>query len=109
MRRQPWIRPDGSYRSVTLDAHTDIEIGEGIFSRDENGLVNLDSKDFRLDKIDGGSVDTNQAFAFQVHARERLSQSNTSGDVHDARAHDYDVPSFFRNFARHWLKICSSI
>ncbi len=39
--------------STSLDAHTDIDAGEGIFSRDENGLVNLESKDFRLDKVDG--------------------------------------------------------
>ena len=39
--------------STSLDAHTDIDIGEGIFSRVENGLVNLESKDFRLDKVDG--------------------------------------------------------
>jgi len=39
--------------STSLDAHTDIDIGEGVFSRDENGLVNLESKDFWLDEVDG--------------------------------------------------------
>lgn len=38
--------------STSLDAHTNIDIGKGIFSRDEHGLVNLKSKDFRLDKVD---------------------------------------------------------
>jgi hypothetical protein len=39
--------------STSLDAHTDIDICKGFFSRDENGLVNFESKDFWLDKVDG--------------------------------------------------------
>lgn len=39
--------------STSLDAHSHIDIGKGIFSHDEDGLVNLESKDFRLDEVDG--------------------------------------------------------
>jgi hypothetical protein len=39
--------------STSLDAHSHIDIGKGFFSRDENRLVNLESKDFWLDKVDG--------------------------------------------------------
>lgn len=47
--------------SSTLDADTDIEGSEGVLSSDENRLVDLEAEDLRLDEVDGGAVDADEA------------------------------------------------
>jgi len=49
--------------STALDAHTDVDIGEGIFASDEDGLVDFKSQNLRLNEVDGRPVDTKQTFA----------------------------------------------
>lgn len=49
--------------STALDAHADVDIGKGIFASDENGLVDFESQNLRLNKVDGRPVDTEQAFS----------------------------------------------
>jgi len=49
--------------STALDAHTDVDIGEGIFASNEDGLVDFKSQNLRLNEVDGRPVDTKQAFA----------------------------------------------
>jgi hypothetical protein len=50
--------------STAFDTDTNIDIGEGIFSSYEDGLVDLESQNLRLNKVDGRPVNTDQAFAF---------------------------------------------
>ena len=50
--------------STALDADTNVNVGEGIFANHEDRLVDLKSKNLRLNEVDGRPVDTDQAFAF---------------------------------------------
>jgi len=47
--------------SSTLDAHTDVEDAECLFTSNKDGLVNLESEDLGLDEVDRGAVNTNEA------------------------------------------------
>jgi hypothetical protein len=47
--------------STTLYPHTNIENAEGIFASDQNGLIDLETEDLRLDEVDGGTVDADEA------------------------------------------------
>lgn len=47
--------------SSTLDADTDIEGSKGVLSSDEDGLVDLEAEDLRLDEVDGGTIDADEA------------------------------------------------
>lgn len=49
--------------SSALDTHSDVERCKGVFSCDENWLVDLEAEYFGLDKVDGRSVDTDEATA----------------------------------------------
>lgn len=49
--------------TTTADADTDVDIGELVESDNEEGLVDLESKDLRLDEVKGGSVDLDQSTA----------------------------------------------
>ena len=49
--------------SSTLDTHTDVDRGEGVLAGDEDGLVDLEAEDLRLDETDWGTVDVNESAA----------------------------------------------
>ena len=49
--------------STTLDANADVDGTEGILASDQNGLVNLETEDLRLEEVDGGAIDVNEATA----------------------------------------------
>ena len=50
--------------SSTLYADTDIEGSEGVLSGNEDGLVDLETEDLRLDEVDGGAIDADEATSF---------------------------------------------
>jgi hypothetical protein len=43
-----------------LDAKTDINVGETFFTEEENDFVNLELQNFRFEKFEGGTVDTDK-------------------------------------------------
>ena len=43
--------------TTTLHANSDIDVGESVVTEQEDGLVDLESEDFRSDEFDGVSVD----------------------------------------------------
>lgn len=47
--------------SSSLDANTDIEVGEFILSKDEDGLECLQAKGFGLDKLNGLTIDLDKS------------------------------------------------
>lgn len=51
------------YVSSTLDADADVHVGEDGLADNEDGLIDLVSEDFRLDEVDGGSVDADETTA----------------------------------------------
>ena len=62
--------------STALDTDTDIDGGEGIFASYEDGLVHLETEDLRLDEVDGGAIDTDEATAL-------LSVGDSGGSLAD--------------------------
>ena len=49
--------------SSTLDTHANVDRGEGVLTGDEDGLVDLEAEDLRLDETDWGAVDVNESAA----------------------------------------------
>lgn len=49
--------------STTLDADADVDGTKSILSGNENGLVDLEAEDLRLEEVDGGAVDVDEATA----------------------------------------------
>ena len=49
--------------STALDADADVDVGEGVLAGDQNGLVDLEPEDLRLEKVDGRAVDVDEAAA----------------------------------------------
>ena len=47
--------------STTLDADADVNGTEGILAGDQNGLVDLEAEDLRLEQVDGRAVDVDEA------------------------------------------------
>ena len=49
--------------STTLDADTDVDRTEGILASNQDGLVDLEAEDLRLEEVDGGAVNVDEAAA----------------------------------------------
>ena len=49
--------------STTLDADADVDGREGVLASDQDGLVDLEAEDLRLEELDGGAVDVDEATA----------------------------------------------
>jgi hypothetical protein len=49
--------------STTLDTNTDIYSAKGILASNQDGLVNLETENLRLEEVDGGAVDVNKTTA----------------------------------------------
>ena len=89
--------------SSTLDAYADVDRGEGVLTGDEDGLVDLEAEDLRLDETDWGAVDVNESAALLsvcyrgggLHASKRISYMYSR-----TRGADGDVPSFCRRSER---------
>ena len=49
--------------STTLDADADVDSTESILAGNQNGLVDLEPEDLRLEEVDGGAVNVDEATA----------------------------------------------
>lgn len=89
--------------STALDAHANVDIGEGIFASNEDGLVNFESQDLRLNEVNGRPIDTNQAFAF-TRMRDRSRSLEENVVCTQLGRYRYSAPSFSQKSVRPWLE-----
>ena len=60
--------------STTLDADTDVDGTEGLLASNQDGLVDLEAEDLRLEEVDGGAVNVDETTAL-------LGVGNRSGGL----------------------------
>jgi len=89
--------------STALDAHTNVNIGEGIFASNEDGLVDFESQNLRLNEVDRRPIDTNQAFAF-TRMRDRSRSLEENGCVHNWACRGIPVQRTF-----FFPKVCTAL
>lgn len=46
--------------STTLHPHTDVKNSKGVLASDQNGFVDLETEDFRLNKVDGRTINADE-------------------------------------------------
>lgn len=49
--------------STTLDADADVDGAESLLTSDQDGFVDLEAEDLRLEEVDGGAVDVDETTA----------------------------------------------
>ena len=89
--------------SSTLYADADIDGGESLLTGDENGLVDLEAEDLRLEETDGGTVDVNEAATlFGVGYCSRSLPITNQMRIECAMTVlcSGDIPSFYRTFGQ---------
>ena len=95
---------DGVYLgsvSTTLDADTDVDGGKAVLTRDEDGLVDLEAEDLRLEEVDGGAVDVDEATALLgVGDRGRGLAMRPRVQLPPSAKAGFCIPSFCRKSER---------
>ena len=89
--------------STTLDTNTDVNDTESVLAGGEDGLVDLESEDLRLEEVEGRAVDVDEATTLLsmgdrgsgLGIQESLVYRNSTSKLVGV-----NIPSFCRKFGR---------
>ena len=88
--------------SSTLHADTDIEGGERLLAGNKDGLVHLETEDFRLNEVDRGAIDADESSALFCVGNGGCGLTHSTSVEFGFPEFLLPEPSFCRKFERPW-------